>query len=65
MIPGTLTEWNHTDHHILVRVWQTREFEFGWATPFEYGYSSSWEAACNEIETALFWQDEVECSAKN
>jgi len=59
MIPGTLTEWNHPDHHVLVRIWQTQENEYGWATPFEYGYAPSWDAACTEIETALFWRDEV------
>jgi hypothetical protein len=59
MIPGTLTEWNHPDHHVLVRIWQSRENEYGWATPFEYGYAPSWDAACSEIENALFWRDEV------
>jgi hypothetical protein len=55
----TLMEWNHPDHHVRVRVWQSRENEFGWATPFEYGYAPSFDAACTEIETALFWRDEV------
>lgn len=55
----TLTEWIHPDYHVQVRVWQSRENEFGWATPFEYGYAPSFDAACTEIETALFWRDEV------
>lgn len=59
MIPGTLMEWNHPDHHVLVRIWQSRENEYGWATPFEYGYAPSWDAACTEIESALFWRAEV------
>ena len=55
----TLTEWIHPDYHVQVRVWQSRENEFGWATPFEYGYAPSFDAACTEIETALFCRDEV------